>query len=64
MSAEIKLPADPESRMAWTEIQWRGVASCTIVVSGCTLTAEEETTLTTGRWGWTGHVRITCPFWP
>ncbi len=63
-SAEMKLPADPESRMAWTEIQWRGVVSCTIVVSGCTLTEEEETTLTTGRWGRTGHVRITCPFWP
>ncbi len=63
-SAEMKLPADPESRRAWTEIQWRGVVSCTIVVSGCILTEEEETTLTTGRWGRTGHVLITCPFWP
>ncbi len=55
---------DPESRRAWTEIQWRGVVSCTIVVSGCTLTEEEETTHTMGHLGWTGNVRITCQLWP
>ncbi len=61
---EMKLPAEPESRRAETEITVLETISCAQVESGFIFGIEGWMALTMGRGGRRGHASIMCPLAP
>ncbi len=57
-ACEMKLPKDPESMRAGTEMKWRGVSSCTVSSGRVDIAGSNWRVLTAGRRE--GHTRIKC----
>ncbi len=61
---EMKLPEDPESTRAGTEMKWHGVSSCTVSSGRVEIAGYNWRVLTAGRGGREGHTRMKCPGTP